>query len=135
MYICEVCGKQADKHHIVHRHEGGLDIPLNIKYLCNEHHRGKLSPHKNSMIDNMYKLEMQERLESLLVKDYYTTCEASQLLDIKERVLKRILKGFKLYKEGYRNCDITYCLMGNKCYTEDILVDYGDIEPIIELAY
>lgn len=135
MYICEVCGKEADKHHIIHRHEGGLDIPLNIKYLCNEHHRGKMSPHKNSMIDNMYKLEMQDKLQSLLIKEYYTAYEASILLEVKERVLKRILKDFKLYKEGYRRYDIIYSLMGNKYYTEDILFDYGDIEPIIKFAY
>lgn len=46
MEICEVpgCGKPGQRHHIVFRSQGGLDIPVNYKYLCPEHHTGNESP-------------------------------------------------------------------------------------------
>ena len=58
-YYCEICGDYADVHHIVHRSEGGLDFKLNYKYLCKKHHRSKLGPHRDKVVDLNYKLEMQ----------------------------------------------------------------------------
>ena len=58
MFFCEICNKPADIHHIVHRSEGGLDIEINYKYLCNEHHRGKNGPHHSIEIDLKYKLDI-----------------------------------------------------------------------------
>lgn len=123
---CEVCGKQADKHHIVYRSQGGIDFPLNFKYLCQEHHRGKEGPHKNRKLDLQYKLDMQNSLQTLLYKDFYILDELVSLLQINKGMLKRIFKEYKLYKEGYRKLDIVYRLMGKKIYTHYMLEQYCD---------
>jgi hypothetical protein len=123
---CEICGKQADKHHIVYRSQGGVDFPINFRYLCSEHHRGKNGPHKNRRLDLEYKIEMQRNLEELLFKDYYTMDELSFLLEINRGMLKKLLKDYRLYKEGYKKSDIIHRLMGKKVYTEDMLEEYYD---------
>lgn len=123
---CEVCGKPADKHHIVYRSQGGVDFPLNFKYLCSEHHRGKLGPHKNRKIDLEYKIEMQYNINKCLYKEFYTLDELMLLLEINKGMLKRLLKDFRLYKEGYKKSDIIYRLMGKKIYTENMLEEYYD---------
>ena len=81
MFVCEICNKKADIHHIVHRSEGGFDIPLNYKYLCPVHHRGRLGPHHNLEIDIQYKLELQNKLYKLLRKDYYSSKQLSLTLN------------------------------------------------------
>ncbi|AYD39919.1 HNH endonuclease [Clostridium fermenticellae] len=126
MFKCEVCGKEADKHHIVYRSQGGVDFPINFKYLCPEHHRGKNGPHKNRQLDLKYKLELQEKLEKILVKEFYTIDELVTLLKINKGMLKRLLREYKLYKEGYKKADIIYRLMGKKVYTKDMLENYCD---------
>jgi hypothetical protein len=123
---CEVCGKQADKHHIVYRSQGGIDFPLNFKYLCQEHHRGKQGPHKNRKLDLQYKLDMQSNLQILLYKDFYILDELVRLLQINKGMLKRIFKEYKLYKEGYKKTDVVYRLMGKKIYTYYMLEQYCD---------
>ena len=50
MEQCEVlgCNLPGQRHHIVFRSQGGLDIPINFKYLCPEHHTGKNSTRQQS---------------------------------------------------------------------------------------
>lgn len=123
---CEVCGKQADKHHIVYRSQGGVDFPLNFKYLCSDHHRGKNGPHKSRKLDLEYKVELQKKLNDLLCKDYYTIDELAYLIEINKGMLRKLLKDYKIYKEGYKKTDIIYRLMGKKIYTKDMLEEYYD---------
>lgn len=134
MLRCEICGKSADKHHIVHRCEGGLDYPLNIKYLCADHHRGSKGPHKCNQVDVKYKLELQRRLEMLLDRDYYTLDKLSCILEIKPKNLKKLLKNYKLHKEGYKKEDIIYELMGRCVYDEMMLDSYMDFIPVYNFA-
>ncbi|MCH3963082.1 MAG: HNH endonuclease [Clostridium sp.] len=126
MLKCEICGKLADKHHIVYRSQGGVDFPLNFKYLCPEHHRGKTGPHKNRKVDLEYKLEMQDKLENILCKEFYTLDELVKLLEINKGMLKRLLREYKLYKEGYKSSDVIFRLMGRKKYTKYMLEEYYD---------
>ncbi len=126
MLKCQICGKPADKHHIIYRSQGGVDFPLNFKYLCSEHHRGKSGPHKNRKLDLLYKVEMQQKLEELLCKEFYTLDQLVNLLQINKGMLKKLLKEYKLYKEGYRNFDVIYILMGKKRYTECMPEEYYD---------
>ncbi len=121
MYHCEICGSKADIHHIVHKHEGGYDIKLNYKYLCNYHHRGKNGPHNCIETDLRYKLELQDKLSKLLPKDYYTAKELYGLLEISNSSLKKLIKKLKLYKEGYSKKDIITKLMGGKLYSYSML--------------
>lgn len=121
MYHCEICGAKADIHHIVHKHEGGYDIKLNYKYLCNYHHRGKTGPHRCIETDIFYKLELQEKLFSLMPKDFYTAKELYSILETSNSSLKKLIKNLKVYKEGYLTKDIVQTLMGGKIYSESML--------------
>jgi len=121
LYKCEVCGKRADEHHVVYRSQGGLNFPLNIRYLCHEHHRGKNGPHKNKSTDLQYKLQLQDNLRSLLRKDYYREQELTDMLQIKNGTAKKLLKGLRLHKEGYDSSEIIFRLMGMKEYDEFML--------------
>lgn len=122
-YSCEICQKEGDVHHIVHRSEGGLDFELNYKYLCPNHHRGKNGPHKDKFTDLKYKLEMQTKLELTLKKEFYSLKEIYELLHIKKNQLKRISKNLRLYKEGYLSKDIIFELMGRKKYSKEYIED------------
>ncbi|GIM28545.1 HNH endonuclease [Clostridium polyendosporum] len=124
MYRCEICGAQADIHHIIYKSEGGLDFELNYKYLCPNHHRGKNGPHRNKEVDLKYKIELQESLERLLTEEYYSPEELFYTLKIRKNLLKKLTKNLKLYKEGYKSKDIAYALMGNKFYSTEMLEDF-----------
>lgn len=122
-YFCEICQREGDIHHIIHRSEGGLDFDLNYKYLCPTHHRGKKGPHKDKFIDLKYKLEMQQKLELTLNKAYYSLNEIYEILHIKKNQLKKMSKNLKLYKEGYSSTDIIFELMGRKQYSKEYIED------------
>ena len=134
MFFCEICNKPADIHHIVHRSEGGLDIEINYKYLCNEHHRGNNGPHHSIEIDLKYKLELQKELLKLLNKNFYTIKELSNTLNFSLNVAKRITKDLRLYKEGYKKEDIILYLMGGTLYTEEIIENIK-IQKLLEEIY
>ncbi|HEY5524089.1 MAG TPA: HNH endonuclease signature motif containing protein [Clostridium sp.] len=134
MFLCEICNKKADIHHIIHRSEGGLDIELNYRYLCEKHHRGKDGPHHSIETDINYKLELQDKLYSLLSKEYYTFKELGQLLEISINALKRITKNIKLYKEGYKKDSIILTLMGGTLYSEETL-EYMEINRLMHNLY
>jgi hypothetical protein len=127
LYKCEICGREADVHHLVHKNEGGLDFSLNYKYLCPDHHRGKNGPHKNKRIDLEYKLELQYRLERILEKEFYGIEELNDILGLNKTKAKKFFKELKLYKEGYKKDDIIYRLMGKVHYNEYMLEDYYDM--------
>lgn len=134
MFFCEICNKPADIHHIIHRSEGGLDIKINYKYLCNEHHRGKIGPHHCIEIDLKYKLELQKKLYDLLPKDFYTLKDLSITLNLSLNVAKRITKDLRLYKEGYKKEDIILYLMGGTFYTEE-MIENIKIQKLLEEIY
>ncbi|OOM11348.1 HNH endonuclease [Clostridium saccharobutylicum] len=123
MALCEICNAPADIHHIIHRSEGGLDIQLNYKYLCPYHHRGKYGPHHCKEVDLRYKLDLQNKLFDVLKKDYYSFKELALQLNIPKNTLKRITKNLKLYKEGYKKSDVIFKIMGEKLYSEEMIVN------------
>ncbi len=131
MYHCEICGAKADIHHIVHKHEGGYDIKLNYKYLCNYHHRGKFGPHRCIETDILYKLELQGKLLSLMTKDFYTTKELYLILEISISSLKKLIKNIKIYKEGYLKKDIIQTLMGGTLYSKSTLKEL-ELEQLLD---
>ena len=121
MFFCEICNKEADIHHIVHKSEGGLDIDLNYKYLCEEHHRGKNGPHRSLEVDIKYKIEMQNKLYKILSKDFYSSKELSIILNASINIIKRITKNLKQYKEGFKKEDIIRSIMGGTLYNEEMI--------------
>ena len=121
MFFCEICNDKADIHHIIHRHQGGLDIEINYKYLCEKHHRGKDGPHKSLEVDIIYKIELQDKLRKMLPKGYYPFKELMHILNISLNIMKRITKNMPIYKEGYNKNDIILYLMGGTLYSKDTL--------------
>lgn len=114
---CEVCGKgYAEVHHIIFRSQGGMDIPINYKLLCSEHHRGNGSPHLSKATNLKYKREMQTTLEKILYKEYYTESELKELLNFKSNQLKKMCKKLYLYDKGYAREDVIRRILGGKIY-------------------
>ncbi|AIY84133.1 MAG: HNH endonuclease [Clostridium baratii] len=134
MYYCEICNKEADIHHIVHRSEGGFDMEINYMYLCEEHHRGKNGPHHSLETDLIYKIRLQKKLYKILPKRYYSFKELSSILNISSNITKRITKDIKLYKEGYRKDDIILKIMGGSYYEEELLENLK-LEKLYESIY
>lgn len=135
MLKCEICGNQADKHHIVYKSQGGIEFPLNFRYLCTLHHRGKTGPHKNRKLDLEYKIDMQRKLENILIKEIYSIEELEVLLKINKGIIKRLFKEYKVNGKGvrkadvmvnqndvgYKRDDIIFKLMGRKRYDENMI--------------
>ncbi|WMJ81921.1 HNH endonuclease signature motif containing protein [Clostridium sp. MB40-C1] len=113
---CIICGAHGERHHIVYKNQGGIDIPLNYVYLCSEHHRGKLGPHKNRSIDYEYKKNFQNKLFHILKEEYYSMNDLKKLLKINPFQGKILEKKFKKYKNGYKKIEIIKILMGGKLY-------------------
>jgi len=123
LLMCEVCGKPADKHHIVYKSQGGIEFGLNFRYLCSFHHRGKMGPHKNRRLDLEYKLNMQRRLEEILINEFYSTPDLEILLNINKGIVKRIFEKYKQNDKGFRKTDIIFRLMGLKRYDEKMILE------------
>ena len=95
----------------------GLDFELNFKYLTPLEHRGDSGPHKCKETDLKYKIELQERLEKLLDREYYNIRELRILLGLKEKQANQAFR--KLLKvNGISREDVIYRLMGNRFYKE-----------------
>jgi len=106
-----------ERHHIVFVSQGGLDYELNYKYLTPLEHRGDLGPHKCKETDLMYKIELQERLEKLLDREYYNIRDLRVLLGLREKQANRAFR--KLLKvNGIARDDVIYRLLGNRYYKE-----------------
>lgn len=102
---------------VIFKSQGGLDFELNYKYLESELHRGDLGPHKNRQVDLMYKIELQEKLEKLLDRDYYNIRELRVLLGLKEKQANQAFR--KLLKiNGISREDAIFRLLGDRFYKE-----------------
>lgn len=124
MNPCFVCGKEGDKHHIIHKEEGGLDYPLNRIYLCEEHHRGPHGPHRDPQVDASYKKMLYENLHNLFVMSYYEEDDIKALIDLSAGLLRTVTKSLKRYKEGYRSVDlIDFLMSGHRISEEDLEPD------------
>lgn len=113
---CEVCGREAEKHHIVFRSQGGLDFELNYKMLCFEHHKGNEGPHSCRKTDLKYKVELQKKLQELLDKKFYSEEEVRSILGINKKQADKIFRRFRIYSEGYDKNEIIMRLMGGRLY-------------------
>lgn len=116
MCTCVLCKKKGEKHHIVYKNQGGIDIPLNYIYLCNYHHRSSEGPHKNRKIDIKYKKIMQQKLIDILKDNYYDIKDVSKILEINPRQADILSTQVRKYKLGYKKMDLVKRLMGGKLY-------------------
>ena len=129
MVKCIYCDKKGEKHHVVYKSQGGLDIPINYVFFCEEHHRGKKGPHRNRVEDIKLKLQMQEELMDILNKEYYTSGELERILGVKKSMLRSI-PNIKISKKEfkYNRYDIIKFIMGGRFYSEYMLDSNYDDE-------
>lgn len=119
MEQCEVkgCRGIGQKHHIVFRSQGGMDIKMNYKYLCVHHHSsGKQAVHNNRTFDLELKRALQERYFELFEKEQYTIAEISELIGYNKNRLARRMKAVPQRAGKYEKEDIIRFLMGGKLY-------------------
>lgn len=118
MRPCEVCGAPTgEKHHIVYRSHGGLDIEVNYAWLCMWHHTyGPDAPHRNRETDLRLKLRMQRNLENMLWRETYRTHEIAEIIGIGRRTLARRMRAVPNVQGNYKREDIIKFLMGGKLY-------------------
>lgn len=117
---CYECGTAIalEDHHCVFRSQSKamINISLNKIKLCPVHHRGNDGPHKNREKDLEYKRLVQERLDKLFEKEFYTKAEIKKLLHTNIHNVDVITKTLTQRKEGYAKEDIIRELMGGKTY-------------------
>ncbi len=104
-----------ERHHRIFKSQGGLDFELNYVYLTSEEHKGNDGPHRNRETDLRYKKELQEALEGLLVKDYYTVEELVELLSLKQGQANKAFKRL-ISVEGISQGDAIKRLLGGRFY-------------------
>lgn len=117
---CEVCGSPywVEEHHIVFRSKASYmaNISLNLKYLCNECHRGNRGPHLCRKVDEKYKFELQTKLFEIFNKDYYSEEEIRDLLKTNDIEVRKIVKKLSRCTEGYERLSLVMRLMGGNIY-------------------
>lgn len=122
MKECEICGAvNAQLHHIIHRSSASymINIKINHKHLCLNHHTGNEGPHLNPKMDMQYKLEMQKKLFELFSdKEYFTENEIMERLETTPKEVTKIIKCLRLRIEGYERLDIVIRCMGGKLYVK-----------------
>lgn len=119
MKYCEICGRAAEEHHIVFRSQASymVEVELNKKYLCPEHHRGNDSPHGDRKIDVKYKLELQSKLFEIFSKEYYKASEIKELLGLSDVDLYKFIKTLNpVGDKGFKRFDVVLRCMGDKLY-------------------
>lgn len=117
MRPCEVCGKPGQRHHIVFRSHGGLNIEVNYCYLCAWHHiDGPDAPHRNRETDLRLKIRMQRDLENLFWRNTYTLEEIADRIGLSKKTLAKKMRTVKHRMEDYGRKDIITFLMGGRLY-------------------
>jgi hypothetical protein len=117
--MCEVegCRAQGQRHHIVFRSQGGLDIDMNFKYLCAEHHNmGDRCPHRSREVDITYKIELQRKYYRLFREARYTIGRVADLIGYDKNRLEKRFKDVPCHAGLYEKEDIIRALMGGKLY-------------------
>lgn len=121
MKYCEICGKEAEEHHVVFRSQASymINVELNKKPLCSEHHKGNEGPHLNRKMDLRYKLEPQKKLFELFSKNYYKAPEIKEILGMTEMHMLAFIKKLNPHGDkGFERLDIVMRCMGGKLYVK-----------------
>ena len=119
MRPCEICGLPGQRHHIVYRSHGGLNIELNYAYLCPAHHTdGKDAVHNNRSLDLFLKMRLQRRLEHLFCAPGYHIGEIAAMVGYDRRRLKKRMKAVRETAGVYAREDVIRFFMGGKLCLE-----------------
>lgn len=122
-YYCEVCEKPAnEEHHIVFRSQcqALVNCKLNHSYLCSYHHRNsKVGVHFNKDLDKKLKLRLQNKLELIFDKEYFTRENIRQALKTSESSTDSLCKMIKQKKGVFAREDIIRACMGGKLINQE----------------
>lgn len=117
MEPCEICGRPGQKHHIVFRSQGGMNIRLNFAYLCAEHHTdGPEAVHNNRTLDLELKIRLQRELEVLFREDCYCIGEIAAAVGYDRRRLAKRMCKVPAKAGRIRREDIIRFFMGGRFY-------------------
>ena len=119
MKPCEVqgCRCMGQKHHVVFRSQGGLNIASNYRYLCPEHHNvGKEAVHNNREFDLRLKREVQEEYLRMFTEESYTVEEIAKKIIYNKARLEKRMKRVPQRAGQYETEDIVRFLMGGRLY-------------------
>lgn len=105
-----------EKHHIVFKSAGGIDFPLNYKYLSPVDHRGDNGPHMNRKTDLRYKEELEEELRVILTELYYFESEVIQLLELDKKQADKAFRHVMVNSQGMNTEQIIFRLLGGRYY-------------------
>ena len=120
---CEECLKEhryvkGQAHHIILRSSSPymVHIPLNIAYLCLNHHTGSKGIHFNSAMMLRYKQELELKLKLMFTKEFYTYREIRNLLECSDNSTKAVTKTLMRHSEGFNAKELIFHMMGNRSY-------------------
>ena len=117
MQPCEVCGAPGQRHHIVFRSHGGLNIPVNYCWLCAWHHtQGPDAPHKNRETDLALKIRMQRDLENMFWCETYRIPEIAEIIGMSRRTLAKKMRAVPNTLGEYQRKEIIKFIMGGRLY-------------------
>ena len=105
-----------EKHHVIFKSAGGLDFPLNYKYLSAESHRGNNSPHMNREIDLQYKKELESSLRAILTELHYFESELIQLLELDSKQADKAFRHIRITSKGMNTEEVIKRLLGGRFY-------------------
>lgn len=107
----------GQKHHVVFRSQGGLNISSNYRYLCIKHHSdGKEAVHNNREFDLRLKREVQAEYEQMFCESEYTVEQIAKEINYNKARLVKRMKAVPQRAGQYKREDIIRFLMGGKLY-------------------
>lgn len=121
---CKYCPSTwVSWHHISHKPRSFpkkfsyLDYSLNLVEVCILCH-DDIHRHSGTGNDMELKEQLQNKLEELFFKEYYTSNAIQKLLKFKDIQTRGFCKGMMLHPEGYGREDIIRRLMNNQLARE-----------------
>lgn len=119
MEPCEICGRPGQRHHIVFRSQGGMNIRVNFAYLCAEHHTdGPAAVHNCRELDLRLKVRLQRELEAMFREEYYCIGEIAAAVGYDRRRLAKRMSKVRTRAGRIRREDIVRFFMGGRLYDE-----------------
>ena len=121
-----------EEHHIIKRSQAKflVNCELNKVYLCPTHHRSEYGVHGRNghNLDNKLKMQMQNTLEIILDKQYYTRQEVKTILGINENSANSLCKTMKQNKGLFARQDFIIATLGGKLAYESEELNERDLE-------
>ena len=117
---CKICGNcgYVELHHVILKSQASYmkQISINLVQLCQDCHRGNNSVHHNKKLDLKLKLELQTKLETMFINEFYSREEIQTSLECGDKDMDLILKKLSLYVLGYSSEQLLIRLMGGRLY-------------------